>query len=903
MVADQMTRRAWPARCAIRVYSAALIVCPRRLRERYGDDMRLTFEARCRDAAALATLAIAALLARELADLGRAAIASRRRRHREPLAPRSQPLQPRSDPVSAVWNDLRYAARLLRRQPGFSAIAILTLALGIGANTAVFTVVNGVLLRPLPYTDPDRLLLLLNGPNGRLSTSFSPPNYRDVTTQSGVFTEAAAFTVTSMNLTGRGDPQRIDGADVTPGFFSVLGVMPRYGRAIQQADVDKGGHVVIISDGFWRRQFGARADIIGSILRMDDNAYEVIGVAPATLTTPGRGDYWRPLMLTPENWSDAQRGAQYLGAIARLKPDVTLQQATGAMALVADRLGRDFPRTNQGRQMTATPLQERIVRTIRPALLILLGAVSLVLLIACVNVANLLLARAFGRAREVAVRAAVGAGRGRLVAQFLAESLVLGSAGALAGLAVAWGATRALVALGPASIPRLADVGIDWRVLAFAAAIALATSVLFGLVPALATTGAAFSRVITVAGRGSIGPSGTRTRKMLVMCEMALAVILLVGAGLLVRSYQRLSAVNPGFSADRVLTFHLALPEAKYKTAAALHALVSAYVDRLAASPGVAGAAAVFGMPLDADFGASSSFLRTGEADSANSPSAGMRIVTPGYFGTLNIPLRAGRLFDARDDDRGAEVVVINEETARRYWPGQNPIGQQIKLGVRLVSGVRSGQKAIVGIVGDVKYGGLDLTAPPEVYLPYAQHPVDSLTIAVRAKGDPLGMVPSARLELASLDRELPMADIRTMDDLVGRSIAERRFTMLLLAAFAVVAVLLAAIGVYGVLAYLVTQRTQEIGVRLAMGAAPDDVTRLFLGEGARLALAGLVVGMAGAVAAARALTTLLFGVTTTDPITFASVTGALTIVALLASYIPARRAARVDPMTALRMD
>ena len=802
-----------------------------------------------------------------------------------------------------VSNDLRYAFRMLRRQPGFTAVAVLTLALGIGATTAVFTIVNALLLRPLPFADPDRLLLLLNGRNGRISTSYSPANYRDVTSGGGVFSGAAAFDVSSMNLTGQGDPQRVRGATVTGAFFSVLGVTPRVGRTLQNADVDSARQVIVLSERMWRGQFGGRTGVIGTVVRLDGKPFEIVGVAPPELTFPDNPDFWRPLVFTPHQVSDSQRGANWINVIARLRPDVTLAQANSAMGLVADRLAGEFPRTNAGKMMSATPLHERMVHPIRPALLVLLGAVSLVLLIACVNVANLLLARAYARTREVAVRAAMGAGRIRLVLQFLIESLVLGVFGAAGGLAVAWSGTRALVALAPPGISRFASIGIDLRVLAFAAAIAITTSVLFGLVPAVAVTGGRFASAIGSAGRGSVGSSGTRVRKALVMCEMALAVVLLVGAGLLMRSYQRLSGVDPGFSADRVLTFHLSLPEEKYASGASVAEFMTTYVQRLAGSPGVENEAAVFGLPLDSDFSASSSFTRRGEADSANAPTAGIRVVTPGYFGTLKVPLRAGRTFTEHDDATGAEVVVINEECARRYWPNENPIGQDVHLGVRLVGGVRSGQKTIVGIVGDVKYGGLDLTAPPEIYMPYAQHPVDGLTIAVRTKGETMAIAPTARAELAALDRELPLADVHTMADLVGQSIAGRRFTMMLLAAFAAVAVLLAAIGVYGVLAYVVSQRTQEIGVRLAVGAAPADVVRLFVREGAILAIAGLVAGLGGAVAAARALTTLLFGVTSTDPITFASVAGALTLVALLASYIPARRAARVDPMTALRTD
>jgi len=804
--------------------------------------------------------------------------------------------------MSSFLQDVRYALRMLGRQPAFTIVAVLTLALGIGGTTAVFTLVNGVLLRPLPYGDPDRLVLLLNGRNGRLSTAFSPPNYRDVTGGSGVFADSAAFNPTTANLTGQGDPQRLAGADVTPTFFSVLGV-PILGRAFTQSDVAAGGQVLVISDGFWRRQLGARADAIGSAIRLDGKPYTVIGIAPPDVTLPNRPDYWRPLMLTPENLSDAQRGAQWLGVVARLKPGVDLRAAADAMAVVANRLSRDYPLTNRDRVISLTLLHDRIVHDVRPALLVVLAAVALVLLIGCVNVANLLLARACGRTREVAVRAALGASRARLVRQFLAETLVLGGAGCAGGLALAYWATRALVALGPESIPRLSAVTMDARVFIFAVTITVATSVMFGLVPALTATGGAFARLITSAARGSIGPAGSRVRKALVVCEMSLAVVLLIAAGLLMRSYRSISAVDPGFSPDHVLTFNLALPEAKYATTIAVHDLISTYVRRLGGSPGVERAAAVVGLPLENDFNISSSFTRPGEADSADSPSAGVRVVTPDYFRTLRIPLIAGRLFDAHDDERGAEVVLINQEAARRFWANQNPVGQQLRLSVNLIEGGRNGQKTIVGVVGDVKYGGLDLGAPPEIYLPYAQQPLESVTIAIRTRAEALSIVPTARVALAALDRELPLAQIRTMDDLVSRSTAQRRFTMLVLGLFAIVAVALASVGVYGVLAYLVTNRTQEIGVRLALGAAGGDVVRLFLREGAVLTSLGLVAGLAGALAAARGLRTLLFGVSATDPATFAGVAVLLVIIALAASYVPARRAARVEPMQALRMD
>jgi putative ABC transport system permease protein len=895
----------------------ALVLYPRAFRARHADDMRATFEALYGSARRRGRLAALVLVVRELAGVVRAAIATRRRRvhHSHPFRSPDESHQPSGAgrrAMGAMWQDIRYAWRMLRRQPGFAAVAVITLALGVGANTAVFTVVNGVLLRALPYDDPDRLVVLLNGPasvtrgagaSARMGPWFSPLNYLDVATESGVFSAHAAFNQVTVNVTGHGDPQRVDGAEVTWPFFSVLGVVPPVGRAFLESDATGAAQVIVLSDGLWRREFGKRADVVGSTVEMDGKAYTVIGVAPPDLALPRRAEFWRPLVFTPDNLSPRSRGAQWVSAVARMKPGVSLGQANSAMAIVATRLAEQFPRTNNGRRMGATLLHEQMVRDIRPALLVLLGAVMLVLLIACANVANLLLARAHGRTREVAVRAALGAGRTRLIQQFLAESLLLGMLGGAAGLLVAFWCTRALIALGPASIPRLSDVGIDWRVLGFTMATAVATSVLFGLAPAVSSTGGGVARFAIGTGRGAIGSSGTRTRRALVACEMALAVVLLVGAGLLIRSYTRIVDVHPGFSADRVLTFHLALPDAKYTTADAVSQVTSAFVERLSRQPGVENAAAIMGLPLDADFSISSSFLRAGEADSADSPSAGMRIVTPGYFGTMQIPLRSGRLFDAHDDATAQEVVIINEQAARRYWPGKNPLGEQLHLGVRLVRGVRSGQKTIVGVVGDVKYGGLDTAAPVEVYLPHAQHPVGDVTIAVRTAGEPLAFVPTARAELARLDRELPLADIHPMTEVVSRSIAERRFVMLLLGAFASVALTLAAIGIYGLLAYVVTQRTAEIGVRLAMGAAPGDVVRLFVREGAALTIAGLIAGLLGAVAAARVLTTLLFGVTATDPTTFAAVAAVLLLIALVASYVPARRAARVDPMTALRTD
>ncbi len=878
-----------------RAYRLALRLCPRAFRRRWGAEMRATFDALCRDAAARGRCALAALLVRELGDLARAASAARR------LADPDSLSFERREPVGTFWQDLRYAGRLLRRQPGFAAVAILTLALGIGATTAVFTVVNGVLLRPLPYGQPDRLVLLLYGRPGRLSPWFSPRNFEDVTRESQAFKASAALAPTTVNLTGGGEPERIDGARVSWNYFDVLQVTMGRGRGFVEGDGQGDGNVVVISDGLWRRRFGGRPDAVGTILRLDGRPCTIVGVAPPFVKFPGGAQFWQPLIFTSTDLSPNARGAQWVNVLARLAPDISLQGADAAVHTVAQRLSAEYPKFNLGRIASVTPLQERMVRNIRMTLYVLLGAVGFVLLIACVNVANLLLARAQARGREVAVRAALGAGRTRLVRQFLSESLLLGTLGAVGGLIVAYLCLRALAALGPAEVPRLTEVAIDIRVIVFTTALAVTTSVVFGLAPAIASTGGVVARL--VAG-GRIVGGGSRLRKVLVVSETALAVILLVGAGLLLRSYDELQRVNPGFDPEHVVTFNLSLPAAKYPTGDAITGLVTSLVDRLRSEPDVVDAAAVFGLPFADDFSASTSFTRPGDDDVADSPSAGMRLVTPDYFKTMAIPIKAGRGFDAHDDANGPEVVLINETAAARYWPGENPIGRTIHIGVMLTRDkVRSGQKTIVGIVGDVKYASLDSATPPEVYLPYAQHPVDTLTVVARSRGEPLAVAPALGRDLAALDRELPAANVQPMTTIIGSSVAERRFTMLLLAAFAGAAVVLAAVGIYGVLAYLVGLRTQEIGVRLAIGASPGRVVGLFLREGLALSALGLGAGLVGAFAATRTLASLLYGVTATDPATFALVGAVLGGVSAAASYLPARRAARVDPMAALRTD
>ena len=808
-------------------------------------------------------------------------------------------------PLTLLLRDLRHAWRLLRRQPGFAAVAILTLALGIGTTTAVFTIVNGVLLRPLPYRDPDRLVVLFYGHLGRVSPWFSPLNVRDYVGPSGSFVEASAISPVTVNMTGGGDPERLQGARVSWNYFSLLGVSMPLGRAFAESDARGDGNQVVLSDRLWRRRFGGRPDVVNSTTTLDGHDVTIVGVAPAALKFPAAAEFWQPLIFKPRDLAPAARGAQWVQVVARLKDAVSPGQATVALQTMADRLATEFPGTEKDATVLATPLHERVVRGSRPTLVTLFGSVTLVLLIACANVANLLLARSQARSREVAVRAALGASRRQLIAQLLTESLVLGMLGGAAGAGVAFCVVRALVLLGPASIPGLQDLPVDMNVLAFGLAITLVTSVAFGLTPALAVSGRFGQRFVALSNRGTVGARGTRARRVLVISELAGAAMLLAGAGLLIRSYVQLQHVEPGFEARGVTTFSLSLPAARYADPASPRLFVSALLARLQAEPGVESAAVAMGLPFTSDLNAMTGFRHEGqvEPDSASMPTASMRIVTPEYFATMKIPIRDGRSFDGRDTATSPEVVLINERAAQRFFPGQDPVGRQIRVGAELARNARNGPKTIVGIVGNVKYGGLDEDTPAEIYLPYEQQPVDAFTVAVRTSGDRIASVPTLRRDVAALDPLLPLAHVERLAALVDASLAGRRFTMLVLLAFAAIAVALSVIGVYGVLAYLVAQRRREIGLRLAIGASPADVVWLFVREGAVMTLVGLAAGLAGALVAGRWISALLFGVTPADPVTLGIVVCALASAAACATYVPARRAADVDPGDALRAE
>jgi putative ABC transport system permease protein len=807
--------------------------------------------------------------------------------------------------LSLLLRDVRHAWRLLRRQPAFTVVAILTLALGIGTTTAVFTVVNGVLLRPLPYRDPSRLVMLFYGHQGRVSPWLSPPNVRDYVGPSDAFAGASSVVPITVNMTGLGDPERLQGARVSWNYFNLLGVSMALGRAFAEGDAQGDGNQVVLSDGLWRRRFGGRPDVVNSTTTLDGHDMTIVGVAPAALRFPAAAEFWQPLIFNPRDLAPAARGAQWVQVLARLKDTVSPGQATTALQTVADRLATEFPQTEKDATLLATALHERIVRDIRPTLVTLFGSVVLVLLIACANVANLLLVRGQARGREVAVRAALGASRRQLIAQLLTESLVLGMLGGAAGAGVAFFVVRAVVLLGPASIPRLPNLSVDMHVLAFGLAITFVTSIACGLAPALAVSGRSTHRVFALSSRRAVGPTGTGARRVLVISELAGAAMLLVGAGLLIRSYVQLQHVEPGFDPQGVTTFSLSLPAARYADPASPRPFVSALLSRLNAEPGVESAAVAMGLPFTSDLNAITGFRHEAQAepDSASMPTASLRIVSPEYFQMMKIPIRDGRPFDNRDTATSPEVVLINERAARRFFSGQNPVGQQIRVGAELARDARNGPKAIVGVVGDIKYGGLDEDTPAEIYLPYEQHPVDAFTVAVRTSGERIASIASLRHDVAGLDPLLPLANFKGLPALVDASLAERRFTMLVILSFAAIAVALSVIGVYGVLAYLVAQRRREIGLRLAIGASPSDVVWLFVREGAALTLVGLGAGLAGALAAGRLMSALLFGVTPADPATLASVVCALAGAAACATYVPARRAAGVDPNEALKAE
>ncbi len=804
--------------------------------------------------------------------------------------------------LSELRQDLRYAFRQLAKSPGFTLIVVLTLALGVGVTTSIFSVVNGVLLQPLPFPEPDRLVRVYPLSEQGEPSAFSVLNFLDWRRQSRTVAAASLLDTGSVNLTGTGgEPERLVGAWVSPELFSVLRAPLLTGRSFApDEDKPKAPKVVILSEELWKRRFGADRGLVGRTLSLNGEPYTVIGIAGRN-RWPANVDLWLPFPLNEQTLDPRNRGAIYLSAVARLARGASLTSARAEAQTIAARLAAQFPEKNTGFRMDVSGMQELMTGDVRTPLIILMGAVLFVLLIACVNVANLLLVRAAGRESEVAVRTALGAGRGRIVRQLLTESVVLALLGGAAGAVLALWATRALVALAPEGTPRLQEVGVDSPVLLFTLIVSLVTGVLFGLAPAIRASRPDLSSVLKEGTRGTRGRPAVHARSLLVVLETALAVMLLAGAGLLLRSFGELVHVDPGFDPENALTFNLAPPSPKYEEDPQLRSLANGLMERLERLPGVvAVGAASFGQPLDDnDFVISFNVKGRPEPPAGQEPAMRVALATPGYFKALGLPLIRGRFFTEADREGAARVALLTEAAARKYFPNEDPIGKTVLLGWRS-NGVQRGGE-VVGIIGDFKQSTLDREADPQLFLPYDQAPLDILTVVIRSTADLDTVAAAARTQVHEVDPDLPIYELKTLEDLVSASVAQPRFYMLLLGGFAAVALAMAAIGIYGVIAYAVSQRRQEIGVRIALGATRDRVVRMVLRQGLVLALSGAGAGLLGSFLATRGLRSLLYEVSATDPMTYGVVTLVLVLVAAFASYLPARRAAQTDPQLALR--
>lgn len=818
--------------------------------------------------------------------------------------------------MNTLFQDLQFGLRMLSKHKSVTAIAVLTLALGIGANTAIFSVVNAVLLNPLPYREPDRLVALWEKvpEHGRWRTS--PANFFDWKKQNTVFEDVVAFGQGSAALTGVGEPEQHTGGRVSSGYFAVVGVEPMLGRAFapEEYEPDK-GQVVILGYSLWQRRFGGDRNVINRNITLDGTSYTVVGVMPPGIypvspQTSGRlafdeqqQNFWIPMSFTA-GWA-AVRSAHVLGVVARLKPGVTIQQATTEMDTIGARLEQEYA-ANRGEGIIVSPFMNEVVGNVRPALFTLLGAVALVLLIACANVAGLLLAQHAGRSKEIAIRAALGAGRVRLVRQLFIEGVLLSLFGTAIGLLIATSGTKVLLQFVPTGVPRLAQVSLDWRVLGFTILISLGTCLIFGLVPAWQASKPDLNTALEQSGRTSgPGASRLRFRQLLVVFQVSVAVMLVIGAGLLIRSFWILQRVDPGFHSEGVLTADLNLPFAKYSDPKQINNFYNQLLERIPSIPGVKNATISYDHPLVSNWlDAFEIEGRVVPADS-RSQSANFIPIGPDYFETVGLKMAVGRRFTPQDDPDHPGVAIINESFARHYFPNENPLGQRLKPGPpgRIWRGQKLTSFEIVGIARDVKLAGLDAPSEPAYYLPASQAPLQDMTILVRTTTDPLSIVGSVRQVVLSIDPNQPISNIRTLEKVVDDSVAQRRLNMLLMGLFGGLALLLSAVGIYGLLSHAVTQRTQEMGIRMALGAQVGDVLKLVLRQGMMLAIAGEVIGLVGAFALTRLMRGLLFGVTPNDATTFVVVAGVLAIVALLACYIPARRATKVDPLIALRYE
>jgi putative ABC transport system permease protein len=806
--------------------------------------------------------------------------------------------------MDTLWQDLRFSFRMLWKSPGFALVAILALAIGIGANTAIFSVVNAVLLKPLPYKDPNRLVIMWEKAATQ-DTSVSYLNFQDWRDQNQSFESITAFRRDSFNLTGTGEPERLAGRLASASFFSTLGAKLFKGTDFPAAEDRVGGQkVVILGYGFWQRRFGGDEAIVGKQLTLNNQSYTVIGITAPDFRFGSDTDIYT-LIGQSEDQCFTSRGCHPgIYVIGRLKPGVALEQGRADMDAIMGRLGQQFPDTNTDRRIHIESLYDNTVQDVRPALFVLLGAVGFVLLIACANVANLLLARSAVRQKEIAIRTALGASRWRVVRQLLTESVVLGIAGGVLGLMLALWWTDALKTLVPGDIPRFKEVGIDTRVLAFTIIVSVLTGIIFGLIPALQASKPDLNEALKEGDRGSTG-SRHRVRSALVVAEIAIALVLLIGAGLMVKSIWRLQNVPTGFETRNLLTMQLSYSAKKDDTQRARNFLAE-LEEKVKAIPGVESAAFSNGLPF---LGAPEDSLWVKGRPRAKPQDEMMSVeyvVSPDYFRTLGLELKRGRLINEQDRVGSPLVAVIDESFAQKYFPNEDPIGKYLENGNDMKD------VEIVGIVGHVKHYGLDGEVPvdPQYYLALRQIPDDLVVpivkrigLSVRTSGDPLTVVPAIRQQVLSIDSNQPVFNVRSMEQVIAETIAPRRFAMLLMAIFAVVALLLASVGIYGVMSYSVTQRTHEIGIRMALGASARDVLKMVVGQGMLLVLIGVACGLLGALLVTRVMTSLLFGVSATDPLTFVGISLLLALVAFLACYLPARRATRVDPMTALRYE
>ena len=809
--------------------------------------------------------------------------------------------------MTSVLEDLKYTWRTLLGSRTFAGVAIFALALGIGASTAVFSVVNAVLLKPLPYPDPGRLVMVyaVFPLENLFNLGLSEPEFLDVQEQSKTFSASSALLATKVNLTGVDDPERISIVYTSGSFFRLLGLKPILGHTYTEEDDQPGRQdVVLLSYEIWQRRFGGDPGIVGKKILLNDQSRTILGVMPKGFRFGEEdAELWGPIALDRANL--APRSQHYLSMVARLTPGTSVERAQAEMKAIASNLTAEYPQlySQAEWELHAIPLQDYIVGNVRPALLVLLGAIFFVLLIACANVANLLLARAVTREKEIAIRSALGAGRGRLVRQMITESLVLACLGGFTGLVLASLSTNALISFGAGQIPRLRDLTVDWRVLAFALTVSILTGLIFGLVPALQAKKADLNDVLRE-GAPTSGLRRSRLRSSLVVAELALALMLLIGAGLMIKSFLGLRETSPGFDPRNVLTLQLLLPRTRYPEPVQQTTFFRRLVEETKALPGVVSVGAVSQLPLSEDYWSSQLLVEGKVLNTVTGhPSAEVdwRTVTPDYFQTLKIPLKSGRYFTEADDENGALVAIVDERLAQRVWPNEDPIGKRLKEASMMED---TPWLTVVGVVANVKHYGLTSTVTRElVYLPQFQRatPFRAMSLVVRTSGRPRLLVEPIRKKVREIDPNQPVSRVTTMEDLLAESIAKPRFYLLLLGIFSGVALILATIGIYGLIAYAVSQRSREMGIRMSLGADRGDVVRLIVGQGLRLTLLGLSIGILAAFTGSRVLTSLLYGVSASDPAIYVLVLLALGSVALLASYIPARRATRVDPAIVLR--